>query len=596
MIGTLLASCAIAGTAPLAYWKINESRYLNGEIISATGPNLMVSGFPKAVKVDGLDGYKIVDEGECFVFDWDERSHWAVMPKQDFTISVKFSIPDQKGVQGLVGCIFQPDEGLAGWRIAIVDGKPQFTVAKPGSTPAILTASALALNTVHRIDASYDGKHIQMYVDGKSTGTAPASFGPLIYNGRSGICFADWWEGPRSYRFVGSLYEAALFDLALSPSQIDDSLRSAPTNPMPNEDQSPLRNTIEPFFQYPTAHEASVVWETSRSATSVVRVGKSARASQEINGPISLIHEVKLTNLEPATTYFVQTESQSNGETVTSKWQSFRTGSMPGTGVKVAIVGDTQDHPETNHQVANSIFAERPDSVMIVGDLVGMGWKKEQWEHDFFASMRPMLDHVPLLPVIGNHDRNARIYYDLMSVPAPEYCYTYTTGDVQFFVIDTNRDVRPGSPQYQWLEAALMSSTAKWKVAAHHHPPYSSDNDDYGDSNIEPTADGEVDVRPLCTLYDKYNVDFCFSGHIHCYERTYPIKNGKVVPQSSGTVYMVVGGGGGDLETPKPTRSIFSRVVRRVNHFTIISADDHHFEIRAYDMDGRLFDQYSVEK
>jgi len=603
----LLAALLASGSAsihhpqsqagPVAHWLINESRYLNGEIVAAVGPNLMVSGFPKPQRVDGKEGYRISDEDECFVYPWDDRSKWPLMPKRDFTVSVRFSVPDSKGTKGLVGCIFQPKEGLEGWRILIRDGRAEFTVAKPGFQPASLTTEGpLSAGKTHRLDASYDGAKIKMYVDGALQGTTAAPLGDLVYNGRAGICFGDWWEGPRSYRFVGSIFESALFDHALTPAEVERSLADGSIAPMPREDGGPLKLTIAPFFQYPTTSQATVVWETSSPATTTVRFGRSAKGAKEISGPNDRIHQVVLPDLQPATTYFVQVESHLGDQVVRSEWSSFRTGSLPGTGVKIAIVGDTQDHPETNHVVANAIFAERPDAVMIVGDLVGMGWKKEQWENDFFGSMRPLLSHVPLLPVIGNHDRNARIYYDLMATPAPEYCYTYTTGDVQFFAIDTNRDVRPGSPQYQWLESALKASTAKWKVVAHHHPPYSSDNDDFGDSDMGPTTDGELDIRPLCSLYDKYHVDMCFAGHIHSYERTYPINAGKVVGEGAGTVYVVVGGGGGDLETAKTTRSIYSRVVRTVHHFGMIWVDGNRLELRAYDDQGRLFDTYAISK
>jgi len=582
---------------PVAHWLIRESRYRDGQIVAAAGPNLMVSGFPKPEMREGAAGYEIKDQEECFVYPWDDRSKWAAMPPKDFTVSVDFAVPDDKGTQGLAACIFQPEEGLAGWRVLIRDGKPEFTVAKPGQPPSsILASMALTPGKRHRLDATYDGSAMKLYVDGVSQGMAEAKFGALVYNGRAGICFADWWEGPRSFRFKGSLFESALYNQALTPAQVSQSLKEAPVAPMPAFAQGKLEMTIEPFFQYPTTSEATVVWETSRSASSTVRVGMSARTAKEIKGDEGAIHTVRLPDLKPATTYFVQTESQVDGRAVTSKWESFRTASLPGTGVKIAIVGDTQDHPEVNKQISDAIFAERPDAFFVVGDLVGMGWKKEQWVHDFFGSMRPLLSHVPLLPVIGNHDRNARIYYDLMAVPQPEYCYTYTTGDVQFFATDTNRDVQPGSPQYQWLESALKASTAKWKVALHHHPPYSSDDDDFGDSTMGQTTDGEVKLRSLSGLYDKYKVDLCFAGHIHSYERTYPIRAGKAVGEGEGTVYMVVGGGGGDPETFKTTRSVYSRVVRTGHHFSMIWVDSDRLELRAYDTEGRLFDIYEIRK
>ncbi len=596
VVGCLLASMQSA-PEPVAHWLIRESRYQDGQIVAARGPNLMVSGFPAVRTLDGVEGYQIKDEEECFIYPWDDRSKWAAMPKSEFTISVEFAVEDDQGTHGLAACIFQPSEGLGGWRVLIKNGKPEFTVAKPGLGSAVVAgADVLTPGKRHRLDASYDGGLIKLYVDGKMQGSAEAKFGDLIYNGRAGICFADWWEGPRSFRFKGMLFSAALFDKGITPEQVSSALQSSKVSPMPGEEGGKLGISIDPFFQYPTTSEATVVWETSRIASTVVRFGLSARSAKEMKGEDSKIHTVRMSDLKPATTYFVQVESTVEGQTVTSEWQSFRTASLPGTGVKIAIVGDTQDHPETNTIVAQRIFEERPDSLMIVGDLVGMGWKKEQWVHDFFASMRPLLSHVPLLPVIGNHDRNARIYYDLMAVPQPEYCYSYKTGDVEFFAIDTNRSVQPGSVQYKWLESALKASTAKWKIAAHHHPPYSSDTDDFGDSATGPTTDGEIGLRSLSGLYDRYQVDLCFTGHIHSYERTYPLKGGKVVGEGEGTVYVVVGGGGGGLEKAKATRSVFSRVVRSAHHFGMIWADSNRLELRAYDDRGLLFDTYEMKK
>lgn len=578
---------------PVAYWLMQEARYQSGEIVSATGPNLMVSGFPAQVKVDGVTGYKLVHEGEAFVYPWDDRSQWPAMPKKDFTVSVQFALNNQAGVQGVVGCAFQPREGFAGWRVVVREGHPEFTLGKPqAGMVTIADKNKLSPEKLHRVDASYDGKEAKFFVDGILVGTQPASYGELVYNGRAGICFGDWWEGPRSFRYEGVLTRAALFNQALTPAEVDKGLAAQPVQPMPNTDQGEQKMVIAPFFQYPTPTGVTVVWETTRMSPSIVRYGLSSKTPQTVTGKPGRIHEVKLEGLKPSTTYFVQTES----EGVKSEWESFRTGSLPGTPVKFAVVGDTQDHPEVNHEVGKAMFAERPDFAMIVGDLVGMGWKKEQWVHDFFGSLRPLFNHVPLIPVIGNHDRNARIYYDLMSVPSPEFYYRYRTGDVEIWVIDTNQDVRPGSEQYQWLEKTLPTSDAKWKIVAHHHPPYSSDEDDFGDTKFEPTVGGEWDIRPLCTLYDKYGVDLCFAGHIHSYERTYPLKAGKIVPDGKGTVYVVVGGGGGDLETAGPVRLSFSHTVRHGHHFGIVNADEKRLEFRAYDVEGRLFDSFELRK
>lgn len=38
-----------------------------------------------------------------------------------------------------------------------------------------------------------------------------------------------------------------------------------------------------------------------------------------------------------------------------------------------------------------------------------------------------------------------------MSLPAPEYYYNFTYGNAEFFILDSNKECGPGSPQWNWL-------------------------------------------------------------------------------------------------------------------------------------------------
>ena len=61
------------------------------------------------------------------------------------------------------------------------------------------------------------------------------------------------------------------------------------------------------------------------------------------------------------------------------------------------------------------------------------------------------------------------------------------------------------------------------------------------------------------SLFDRYHVDLVVSGHVHAYERSYPIRGGDVTkvvpsggtvhPEADGTTYICAGGGGQDLYT-----------------------------------------------
>jgi 3',5'-cyclic AMP phosphodiesterase CpdA len=265
--------------------------------------------------------------------------------------------------------------------------------------------------------------------------------------------------------------------------------------------------------------------------------------------------------------------------------------------VAFAVLCDTQASPQVVRRVAEAAWELRPQFVLLGGDLVTTGSNKRHWTEHYFPNMEPLASRVVVYPVLGNHEQNASWYYDYMHLPAPEYFYTFRRGNVQFFMLDTNKDVSPGTEQYQWLDKELAASTATWKVCMHHQPPFSSD-DDYGNDWKRPIKQatlGDRQAKPLVALYDKHAVDVVWSGHIHSYERTWMIRGGKPVTDK-GTVYMITGGAGGHLETFGPYRPAFQNRIRRGHHFCYVTCLGGEFDIKAFDDEGRLFDHATLRK
>ena len=84
------------------------------------------------------------------------------------------------------------------------------------------------------------------------------------------------------------------------------------------------------------------------------------------------------------------------------------------------VIGDTQTNGAVAKRVSDLAFEQRPNFVVHCGDLVDTGGNKTDWTETFFPSMRPLIEHAPLVPVLGNHEQDAKLYYDYMSLPAPE--------------------------------------------------------------------------------------------------------------------------------------------------------------------------------
>ena len=161
-------------------------------------------------------------------------------------------------------------------------------------------------------------------------------------------------------------------------------------------------------------------------------------------------------------------------------------------------------------------------------------------------------------------------------------------------MIDANKPLDPTSEQYQWLDRALARSDATWKLCVQHQPAWTSDENDYGDTWTGASTWGDPNVRHLTALFDRHNVDIDFNGHIHVYERSWPLRAGAV--ERDGTVYVTTGGGGGSLENFAPTKPWFSNHVMRGHHFGYVTVQGDRLDFQAFDLEGRLFDAFTLEK
>ncbi len=373
------------------------------------------------------------------------------------------------------------------------------------------------------------------------------------------------------------------------------------------------RLILGPYLQYPTTTTMTVMWETSVPGTSLVEYGTVAKtplpfqAARLLPPPLSMkaasdkavtLHEVVLKDLKPATQYLYRiTTTTADGKKLTSDVHSFLTAVEGETPFSFTIIGDTQRNPTVTGKLATLMWQLRPNFVMHVGDVVNDGANKSQWVDDLLVPGADLWARVALLPTIGNHEKNHAHYYQYFSLPTPEYHYRYSYGNADFFVLDTNthRKLTPGTEQYDWLAGELAKSTAKWKFVYHHHPAYSSDSDDFGDTWRTASPNGDTRVRALVPLYEKYNVDVVFNGHIHVYERTLPIRDGKV-DRKKGIIYLTSGGGGGRLETFAPTPIWFKGTFRSDYHYCYVVVSGNRFELKAFDQENRLFDLFEIVK
>jgi hypothetical protein len=205
-------------------------------------------------------------------------------------------------------------------------------------------------------------------------------------------------------------------------------------------------------------------------------------------------------------------------------------------------VGDWDCTGETEDTVEN-ILAQDPELVLALGDFSYSG-DADCW----FDLIEPIADKTKI--VLGNHE-DEDDYMDYFGLE--NQYYSFNEKNIHFLALSTETDFDEDSEQYEFarqdLEKYSKDPFIDWIIVFYHRYIYGSG------SGLEEDTDFRETYHPL---FDKYKVDLALQGHLHVYERTYPITfndddEGEPLVQDTapniyknpkGTVFLTVGTGG----------------------------------------------------
>ncbi len=344
----------------------------------------------------------------------------------------------------------------------------------------------------------------------------------------------------------------------------------------------PARITKGPYLQNVTQDGITVMWETSQPTLGSVLYGAGDDLTNEAaTEVVARLHEVRLTALSPATKYDYKVIADGASSAV----HSFTTAVPQGSGFRFSFYGDNKDGPMNHERVANAILATAPNFAIHNGDLVNTGWVRKQWDRLFFGPARRLMHSVTLFTVLGNHEKNAQLYFDYFSLPGNERWYSFDFGNAHFVVLDSDvNELKEGGEQLRWLEDDLQNNDAAWTFVNLHHPLFSASRDYHETERLHRK-------NTLHPIFERHEVDMVFSGHDHNYERTVPIgthASGRAI------TYIVAGNGG----TPMHWAAVrdWTAYSRRVFGFVTVDVDGSRVVLEAHDSNGTVFDVLLVDK
>ena len=215
-----------------------------------------------------------------------------------------------------------------------------------------------------------------------------------------------------------------------------------------------------------------------------------------------------------------------------SPWYQFRMQSDSVDKVSFLYIGDVQDSigGEANRFLREALSRHPESEFLVCGGDLADGPRQSCWD-EAFRDIDSVTQAMPLLVVAGNHDYRKGVIqwlerrfpltfsYFLDSKMGDNQVYTLNYGPVQFFLLDSNRELPYLLTQRDWLKAQLEQSRARWKIVVLHHPLFS----------IRSRCRNLIQRWVFNDLLETYDVDLVLQAHEHAYARMTAHEGGQAV-------------------------------------------------------------------
>jgi 3',5'-cyclic AMP phosphodiesterase CpdA len=229
----------------------------------------------------------------------------------------------------------------------------------------------------------------------------------------------------------------------------------------------------------------------------------------------------------------------------------------------------------------------------------------------------------PALPAIAGSEMDKGAFLNAAGANYPRMAnFSFRYGNSFWLAIDSNpyRDWTDAS-QREWIQQQLASARdATWRFVVFHHPGFNSSKRHFGDQWM----------RQLSETLEQGGVDLVFCGHVHNYQRTYPLRfpalrdaqgrlirargevrgawtldrryDGVTRTKPQGVIYIISGAGGAGLynreqqDNPASWQE-FTRFYHAETHsFTLVEINGKTLTARQISGMGKELDRFVVTK
>ncbi len=262
--------------------------------------------------------------------------------------------------------------------------------------------------------------------------------------------------------------------------------------------------------------------------------------------------------------------ANATADTTANRTRNVPSPSTGGAGVVLVGAGDIAHCRKDGDEATAAILDTIPGTVFTTGDNAYPDGTAADFANCYHPSWGRHRDRTR--PTPGNHDYhvdNAAGYFDYFGASAGERgkgYYSYDLGEWHVIALNSEINMKAGSPQERWLRADLAATTKRCVLAYMHRPRFSSSSKHGSQRKTAPL---------FRALYDG-GVEVIVGGHDHTYERFSPqAPDGTAAPKRGVRQFVVGTGGRGHYKfgTPLPTSEVRYNETAGLIKFTLYPLD-----------------------
>lgn len=245
------------------------------------------------------------------------------LPRDSMTAEAWIRIDKPANWGGIIGCIQDNGSFERGWILGYSEQKPMFGLCGSDGNGRLTYLKAdieYALRAWHHFAATYDGKEMRLYIDGKLAATSKEQSGSIRYPPTGVYSIGSYQDDNESFPLDGMIHEVVVHNRALSESEIstryDKKASAFPTAEPDSNSTDASKPAVGPWLTFDSDSTATIRWKTSSPSPTGLRLFNSQTVVDEHRSERrTKEHSVQLKNLGHQRLYHYVIDIEQNDET-----------------------------------------------------------------------------------------------------------------------------------------------------------------------------------------------------------------------------------------------------------------------------------------